>query len=160
MVVVFILGCMLISGIQPTLKTMQDGPADSFSLKYALSWFSFARWLAEDIFVSHTFRLTSVFRTYPTLYASPAKHSLLFHLWNKNYSEYFFMSDAVPQLNMMMNLWLGTTARVLTYVALTNCNREKMGQLTYSSIVTVKVLNPLQDWLARRLESKGGDITE
>ena len=45
---------------------------------------------------------------------------------------------------MAMNLWLGLTARILTYVALTNCNLDKMGRLTFGGKLTVNVLNPLQ----------------
>ena len=57
-----------------TVHTIDPGDDPTvFTTKYTLSWFSFARWLAEDIFVSHTFRLTSVFRTYPSLYASPSR---------------------------------------------------------------------------------------
>ena len=49
----------MFGGITPVLSQLEEGPM------FTISYMSYARWLAEQLFVGHTLELSPVFRSYP-----------------------------------------------------------------------------------------------
>ena len=48
-------------------------------------------------------------------------------------------------LNTMMNVWLGLTLRLISYIALVMANREKRGLPSYQSAFTLTFIDPIVD---------------
>mmetsp|Transcript_106188 Transcript_106188/g.307302 ORF Transcript_106188/g.307302 Transcript_106188/m.307302 type:complete len:1356 (-) Transcript_106188:519-4586(-) len=151
--VIVVLSFNMFGGTKPVLSELEDGPM------FGITYISYSRWLAEQIYVGHTIKLSPVFRSYPSSFEDPY-NSAMRALVVRSYSEGPVLCQAeqwqeedwckeTPITYMwmptVMNLWLGLVARILTYAALNACNRDKMGQLTpgvfLSEYVSYQTLN-------------------
>jgi hypothetical protein len=102
------------------------------ALPLAASWFSYARWFVECLYVQETALLSDAWRMPPPFYAQPAKESAILGLQSMAYVE------GSTSLDLLLLGLLGLLARALALVALVAANRDKMGLPPVAPVACLK----------------------
>ena len=67
-------------------------------------------------------------------------------LFRSSYSEAFVIYG-LPPINAFMNIWIGLMSRSLALLALTTCNRPKLGLKSWSALFFLYVIHPIHDMI-------------
>ena len=107
-------------------------------LEYSLTWLSPARWLAEDLYMCHSYELSGVFRI-PPQWLGDTKDSVLGAIVSLSFAEPWVRLDSVSanpytdelnpvQWNVLLNFWMGFLIRCVSLFSLVYSNRVQMSQ--------------------------------
>ena len=119
-VVVFAMFC----GVAPRLPQL----AQMGGYAVAMARLSFGRWFIECLYVEETVRMSDAWRMPPTFYDSPSKESVLLGLQSMGYVERSTL------YNVLIMIIMGIVLRLVAFIALCHCNRDKMGLRSLSDL--------------------------
>ncbi|EGB05777.1 putative ABC transporter [Aureococcus anophagefferens] len=169
LVLVFVLFC----GISPKLSQIdnmgpaaQRAPARAVSRSRGLapgprryaSALSYGRWYVEGLYTSQTRQLSDAWkmRVFPAprpwaWYAKPNQDCALAGLFSLSFSELYRAKSGhlrtINDLNIPILFAIGAAMRVVSYLLLLLCNRDKMGKQTILQLLAQFFLNPVSDLL-------------
>jgi len=132
--VTYVLVAVMFSGLATTSVLSFKG--NPFFM--TLSYLSVMRWLSELIFLRQVYSLSLAWRMPPPCYENETESSEL---------HWLLMFGLTPisevfSLDVAMLLLLGITFRILAFVSLIFCNRNKRGLRTYGQIFSHQICNP------------------
>jgi len=127
LVVVIVLSAMF-CGIAPRLPELSSMGA----IPIGSTWFSYARWYVESLYVEETTLMSDAWRMPPPFYAQPAKESAILGLQSMAYVE------GSTTLDFFLLGLLGLFARALALTALVATNRDKMGDPPVPPVACLK----------------------
>ena len=139
LVVVIVLSAMF-CGIAPRLPELSSMGA----IPVGSTWFSYARWYVESLYVEETTLMSDAWRMPPPFYEQPAKESAILGLQSMAYVE------GSTTLDFCLLGLLGLFARALALTALVATNRDKMGDPPVPPVACIKRA-------ALQLTCRGGD---
>lgn len=136
-VVVVMVVMAMFSGVAPRLTQIDK----MGHLARGVTWLSFARWFIECLYTEETKRMSDAWRMPPSFYHSARTSSALLGLEGYSYVEESTL------YNVLLLLLMGVVTRVVAFLTLVHCNRDKMGLPTLHSFLLHRLLNPLYDCL-------------
>ena len=147
-VVIFVLINSMFSGLSTSISTIMENPFYS-----ALMYTSYARWLAELLYLDDVYFLSLAWRMPPNWYKSESEYSALYGCITYEYVPTAMSMD----LCILSLVWLGIFFRFIGYLSLLVFNRDKMGQSTVTQMAIYFILNPCDDcWKSMRRSTRSG----
>jgi len=143
LVVIYVLVAVMFSGLATKLSELDTNP-----LFACLSYFSFARWLSELIYLQDVYTLALAWRMPPPYYSKQSAYSAFYGILGLGYTP----QTVVLVLDSLMLVLLGLLFRYLAYWSLIAFNRDKRGLPTLSQMSLYWIVNPLDDWARARRE--------
>ena len=141
LVLVFVLFC----GISPKLDQIDAmGP-----VAQAAAALSYGRWYVESLYTSQTRQLSDAWKMPWAWYSKPNQDCAVAGLFSLSYSELYKTDNGhlrtINNLNVPILFAIGVLLRVLAYVLLLLCHRDKMGKQTVLQLSAQFLLNPISD---------------